>query len=109
MKIGMVSLGCPKNLVDSEVMLGLAQKEGHRLTRDAAEADVLVVNTCAFASTFTDSVRPPTFNIAFVRTTWLFATSTPLALNVALPSWWRVPEAGCSSPTCCCVVCDSVT
>jgi len=48
MKIGMVSLGCPKNLVDSEVMLGLAQKDGHRLTRDAADADVLVVNTCAF-------------------------------------------------------------
>jgi ribosomal protein S12 methylthiotransferase len=48
MKIGMVSLGCPKNLVDSEVMLGLAQKEGHLLTRDAADADVLVVNTCAF-------------------------------------------------------------
>jgi ribosomal protein S12 methylthiotransferase len=48
MKIGMVSLGCPKNLVDSEVMLGLAQKGGHRLTRDAADADVLVVNTCAF-------------------------------------------------------------
>jgi ribosomal protein S12 methylthiotransferase len=44
----MVSLGCPKNLVDSEVMLGLAQKDGHRLTRDAADADVLVVNTCAF-------------------------------------------------------------
>jgi ribosomal protein S12 methylthiotransferase len=48
MKIGMVSLGCPKNLVDSEVMLGLAQKAGHQLTRDAADADVLVVNTCAF-------------------------------------------------------------
>ena len=48
MKIGMVSLGCPKNLVDSEVMLGLAQKSGHQLTRDAAEADVLIVNTCAF-------------------------------------------------------------
>jgi ribosomal protein S12 methylthiotransferase len=47
-KIGMVSLGCPKNLVDSEVMLGLAQQAGHQLTRDAADADVLVVNTCAF-------------------------------------------------------------
>jgi ribosomal protein S12 methylthiotransferase len=44
----MISLGCPKNLVDSEVMLGLAQAEGHVLTRDAADADVLVVNTCAF-------------------------------------------------------------
>ena len=48
MKIGMISLGCPKNLVDSEVMLGLAQQAGHALTRDAAEADVLIVNTCAF-------------------------------------------------------------
>src|SRR5687767_7008229 len=44
----MVSLGCPKNLVDSEVMLGLAQQQGHQLTRDAAAADVLIVNTCAF-------------------------------------------------------------
>ena len=44
----MISLGCPKNLVDSEVMLGLAQEQGHQLTRDAADADVLIVNTCAF-------------------------------------------------------------
>ena len=48
MKIGMISLGCPKNLVDSEVMLGLAQQAGHELTQDPAVADVLVVNTCAF-------------------------------------------------------------
>src|SRR6478672_2006241 len=48
MKVGMISLGCPKNLVDSEVMLGLAQQQGHSLTRDAADAEVLVVNTCAF-------------------------------------------------------------
>jgi len=48
MKIGLVSLGCPKNLVDSEVMLGLAQEAGHELTRDPEAADVLVVNTCAF-------------------------------------------------------------
>ncbi len=48
MKIGMISLGCPKNLVDSEVMLGLAQQAGHELTHDPAQADVLVVNTCAF-------------------------------------------------------------
>jgi ribosomal protein S12 methylthiotransferase len=44
----MVSLGCPKNLVDSEVMLGLAQQQGHELTRDAADAEVLIVNTCSF-------------------------------------------------------------
>ena len=48
MKIGFVSLGCPKNLVDSEVMLGMAEKDGHEITADAAQADVLVVNTCAF-------------------------------------------------------------
>jgi ribosomal protein S12 methylthiotransferase len=48
MKIGLVSLGCPKNLVDSEVMLGLARQAGHDVTADAAEADVIVVNTCAF-------------------------------------------------------------
>src|SRR5918995_2455238 len=48
MKIGFVSLGCPKNLVDAEVMLGLAEQAGHEITSDAAGADVLVVNTCAF-------------------------------------------------------------
>jgi ribosomal protein S12 methylthiotransferase len=48
MKIGFISLGCPKNLVDSEVMLGLARQAGHTLTTDASDADVLVVNTCAF-------------------------------------------------------------
>jgi len=48
MKIGFVSLGCPKNLVDSEVMLGMAEQDGHEITADASQADVLVVNTCAF-------------------------------------------------------------
>ena len=48
MKVGMISLGCPKNLVDSEVMLGLAQQGGHELTQDAGDAEVLIVNTCAF-------------------------------------------------------------
>jgi ribosomal protein S12 methylthiotransferase len=48
MKVGLISLGCPKNLVDSEVMLGLARDAGHELTQDASDADVLVVNTCAF-------------------------------------------------------------
>jgi ribosomal protein S12 methylthiotransferase len=48
MKIGLVSLGCPKNLVDGEVMLGFAQQAGHEITPDARDADVIVVNTCAF-------------------------------------------------------------
>jgi ribosomal protein S12 methylthiotransferase len=48
MKIGLISLGCPKNLVDSEVMMGFARDAGHELTADVADAEVLVVNTCAF-------------------------------------------------------------
>ena len=47
-KVGMVSLGCPKNLVDSEVMLGLLARQGYELTPRAEDADVLVVNTCSF-------------------------------------------------------------
>jgi ribosomal protein S12 methylthiotransferase len=48
MRIGFVSLGCPKNLVDSEVMIGLVQQAGYDVTAYAEDADVLVVNTCAF-------------------------------------------------------------
>jgi ribosomal protein S12 methylthiotransferase len=48
MKLGFVSLGCPKNLVDGEVMLGLARDAGHEITADAEHADAIVVNTCAF-------------------------------------------------------------
>ncbi len=47
-KIGFVSLGCPKNLVDSEVMMGLLARAGAELTRRAEDADVIVVNTCSF-------------------------------------------------------------
>ncbi len=48
MKLGLISLGCPKNLVDGEVMLGLAREAGHEITGAAHDADVIVVNTCAF-------------------------------------------------------------
>ena len=47
-KVGFVSLGCPKNLVDSEVMMGLLAQAGAVLTPDAENADVIVVNTCSF-------------------------------------------------------------
>jgi ribosomal protein S12 methylthiotransferase len=47
-KVGFVSLGCPKNLVDSEVMIGQLQKRGHQVVADPGAADVIVVNTCAF-------------------------------------------------------------
>jgi ribosomal protein S12 methylthiotransferase len=48
MKIGFVSLGCPKNLVDTEVMMGQLVERGHELTHEPSEAEVLVVNTCSF-------------------------------------------------------------
>ncbi|HEY0077282.1 MAG TPA: 30S ribosomal protein S12 methylthiotransferase RimO [Pyrinomonadaceae bacterium] len=47
-KIGFISLGCPKNLVDSEVMMGKLEQSGYEITRDASEAETLVVNTCGF-------------------------------------------------------------
>ncbi len=47
-KIGFVSLGCPKNLVDSEVMMGLLHAAGGELTPTAEDAEILVVNTCSF-------------------------------------------------------------
>ena len=47
-KVGLISLGCAKNLVDSEIMLGHLRSAGMDLTSDSTEADVLIVNTCAF-------------------------------------------------------------
>ena len=47
-KVGFVSLGCPKNLVDSEVMMGQLKEAGYEITNNADEADTVVVNTCGF-------------------------------------------------------------
>jgi ribosomal protein S12 methylthiotransferase len=47
-KVGFISLGCPKNLVDSEVMMGQLQQAGYEITGNADEADTVVVNTCGF-------------------------------------------------------------
>src|SRR6266480_2931382 len=47
-KVGFISLGCPKNLVDSEVMMGRLKLNGYEITADAGEADTVVVNTCGF-------------------------------------------------------------
>ena len=51
LKVGFVSLGCPKNLVDSEVMMGMLQRGGAHITSRADDADVIVVNTCSFIDT----------------------------------------------------------
>ncbi|MCK4513266.1 MiaB/RimO family radical SAM methylthiotransferase, partial [bacterium] len=50
MKIAVITLGCPKNLVDTEVMLGLLADEGHEFAADPAEAEVIIVSTCSFIS-----------------------------------------------------------
>ena len=47
-KVGFISLGCPKNLVDSEVMMGQLKQNGYQITSDARDADTVVVNTCGF-------------------------------------------------------------
>ena len=47
-KVSMVSLGCPKNLVDAEVMLGVLSKQDYEITTDEKEADIIIVNTCSF-------------------------------------------------------------
>ena len=48
LKVGMISLGCAKNLVDAEVMLGSLLAEGVDITNDPAQADAVIVNTCSF-------------------------------------------------------------
>src|SRR4051794_1407124 len=47
-KVSLVSLGCPKNLVDAEIMLGSLTQVGYQVTTDEKEADVIIVNTCSF-------------------------------------------------------------
>src|SRR6267143_3558440 len=47
-RVGLISLGCAKNLVDAEIMLGSLMQNGIEITNDAAQADVLIVNTCSF-------------------------------------------------------------
>ena len=48
LRVGMISLGCAKNLVDAEIMLGSLLKDGVEITNDASQADVVIVNTCSF-------------------------------------------------------------
>ncbi|MBN2401569.1 MAG: 30S ribosomal protein S12 methylthiotransferase RimO [Spirochaetes bacterium] len=48
LKVGLISLGCPKNLVDSEIMLGILNEAAFEITNDKAQADILIVNTCGF-------------------------------------------------------------
>ena len=68
MKVGIISLGCAKNLVDTEVMLGILKKKGAALTPNPAEADVLIVNTCAFITSAKEESITTILNLAEYKT-----------------------------------------
>jgi len=55
--IRLISLGCPKNLVDSEVMLGKLSRAGYKIVPDSARADIFIVNTCSFIKDATDESK----------------------------------------------------
>jgi len=63
----LVSLGCPKNLVDSEVILGLLSKEGYSLTTDPARAEIIIVNTCSFIQDATKEAIDTIFHLSHYK------------------------------------------
>lgn len=65
-KVGFVSLGCPKNLVDSEVMMGQLAEAGYEITNNAGEADTVVVNTCGFI----ESAKQESIDAILEATSW---------------------------------------
>lgn len=66
-KVYFVSLGCPKNLVDGEVMLGTLAQDGYRVANSAAESDVIVVNTCSFVDEAKEESIEAIFEMAAVK------------------------------------------
>ena len=64
----LVSLGCPKNLVDSEVILGLLSKDGYLLTTDPSKADILIVNTCSFIEDATKEAVKTVIQLSDLKT-----------------------------------------
>ena len=66
-KLGYVSLGCAKNLVDTEVMLGLLRDNGYTITEDLSEADLIVVNTCTFIEKARLSLLIPSLRLLNIR------------------------------------------
>src|SRR6266478_3412970 len=56
-RVGLISLGCAKNLADAEIMLGTLLKDGIEITNDASQADVVIVNTCSFIDSAPEEER----------------------------------------------------
>src|SRR6185436_10111201 len=88
-KVGFISLGCPKNLVDSEVMMGRLKASGYEITADAAEADTVVVNTCGFVERYRDELKAEMPEVdAFIGTNQIndiLAVCDPQTNTRALP------------------------
>ena len=68
LKVGIISLGCAKNLVDTEVMLGIIQKRGLTITPNPADAEVLIVNTCAFIESAKEESITTILNLSEYKT-----------------------------------------
>lgn len=69
MKAAIVALGCPKNDIDGEIMLGQLQEQGYELTNDATDADVVIVNTCAFIKDAQEEAISRILETAALKTT----------------------------------------
>ncbi|HZK27514.1 MAG TPA: 30S ribosomal protein S12 methylthiotransferase RimO [Thermoclostridium sp.] len=68
-KVGCISLGCSKNLIDSEIMLGMIDDNGHEITTDLQNADVIIVNTCAFIGDAKEEAIDAILNAAIYKRT----------------------------------------
>ena len=81
MKILFVSLGCDKNLVDSEVMLGLLRDKGHEITNDEAQAEVVVVNTCSFIHDAREESIQTILEMAELKKKWYLSSFDRIRLS----------------------------
>jgi ribosomal protein S12 methylthiotransferase len=68
MKIGFVSLGCPKNLMDTEVMLAELMAAGYEITAEETEADVIILNTCGFINDAKTEAIDNILDLAWLKT-----------------------------------------
>src|SRR5213079_2552713 len=115
-KVGMISLGCAKNLVDAEIMLGSVLKRGMEITSSADEADVLVINTCAFIdsakeesidailSAHQTGISDAGYNFSDSRPTYIPDYDTPrFRLTPSHSVYVKIAE-GCNHPCTFCVI-----
>jgi ribosomal protein S12 methylthiotransferase len=70
MKVDVITLGCPKNAVDSEGMTGILESQGHLLVADSNQADVVIVNTCSFIASAREETISVLTEMAGQQTCW---------------------------------------